>query len=114
MGDNPRIFSVLSLLFGVVAIFFVGVIAGILAIVFASIAYEKYDDESEETRAGLVLGVVNLCIMGLIILGTILSALQSGIVDPLIFSWLFGFGPCGFCSMATGGIPIPIVPFMYY
>lgn len=112
MGDKVKIFSILSFLLGLSGIFFVGLIAGFTSIIFSSIAFEKYDDDSEETKAGFVLGLVNVCVMGLIIIGIIVTTLMSGHLFAPLLSWIFLFGPAGFCSMATGGIPIPI--FFYY
>ncbi len=111
MGDNARLFSLLSFISGLIGIFFIGILAGITAIVFASIAFEMYDDESHEAKAGLVLGLVDICIMGLIIIGVILSSARSGVFYTPVMGFLFLFGPYGFMAMATGGIPIP---FMYY
>ena len=107
MGDNARIFSILSLICGLVGVFFIGIIAGITAIVFASLAFEMYDDESYESKTGLVLGLVDICIMGLIIIGVILAAANSGYLYAPVIGFTFAFGPFGFLTMASGGMPIP-------
>ena len=113
--ERARLYSILSITFAVIGIFFIGIVASVLAIVFASIALEKFDDESDETKLGLVMGLINLCVMGLIIMGTLFSIHENGIVYPPVISFLFTFGPCGYCAMVLKGIMIPILEcFLIY
>ena len=107
--DKARLYSVLSVSIATVGIFFIGLIASTLAIIFAYIALITYKDESVETKIGLILGLINLCIMGLIIIGTIFFILDSGTINPFVFIFLLAFGPCGISAMCFEGLPIPIL-----